>query len=400
MVTSGGRGNQQARFPFQVLHFSQRQTYHVNSPKSFAIRLRWGLLTVCLSVRAMKIFELVSVRLTVTSLVAVVCCSVGSGQDTEAVVETTNAKNVAVLIIDGQNNHVAWPQTTAMMKSFLEASGKFTVDVCRTRYTWNGGKLLQKFPLDDGKTYEDLPQPKQDPEFCPEFSNYNVVICNFGHNAAAWPQATQDAFVEFVKNGGGLVVVHAADNSFPSWREYNKMIGIGGWGGRNENAGPYVYYNEQGEEVRDTTKGGGGGHGPQHEFAVVIRNEDHPITKGLPVEFLHAKDELYERLRGPAENMTILATAFADPKQEGSGRHEPIMMTVQYGEGRIFHTTLGHADYSCQCVGFITWLLRGTEWAATGEVTIKVPDDYPTADRSRSREFIPPTNKTEQESIK
>jgi hypothetical protein len=201
-----------------------------------------------------------------------------------------------------------------------------------------------------------------------------------------------------MKNGGGLVVVHAADNSFPEWLEFNRMIGLGGWGGRDERSGPYVYYNQQGDVVRDTSKGGGGGHGPQHEFAVVTRNEVHPITKGLPAEFLHAKDELYERLRGPAENMTILATAYADPQKQGSGRHEPIMMSIEYGAGRVFHTTLGHADYSCACVGFITFFLRGTEWAASGNVTIELPKDYPTADRSSSREFPASTDNLAEQS--
>ncbi len=292
---------------------------------------------------------------------------------------------ISVLIVDGQNNHAAWPKTTAMMKSYLEDAGKFSVEVCRTQYTWNGGELLQEFPLADDKKYQDLSQPKTDPDFNPDFSRFDVVISNFGHNAAPWPEKTKTAFVEYMKNGGGLVVVHAADNSFPDWPQYNEMIGLGGWGGRNEKSGPFVYYNQRGEEVRDTSPGGGGGHGPQHEFAVVTRNEVHPITKGLPAEFLHAKDELYERLRGPAENMTILATAYADPLQQGSGRHEPIMMAIEYGDGRIFHTTLGHADYSCACAGFITFLLRGTEWAASGNVTIELPKDYPTADRSKSR---------------
>ena len=57
-------------------------------------------------------------------------------------------------------------------------------------------------------------------------------------------------------------------------------------------------------------------------------------------------------------------------------------MVIKYGEGRVFHTTLGHADYSMNCVGFVTTLLRGTEWAATGEVTIAVPEDFPSAEAS------------------
>ena len=293
-----------------------------------------------------------------------------------------------VLIIDGQNNHNAWPKTTAMMKKYLEESGRFTVDVERTRYTWKGGKLLKEFPLDDGKTHDDLPQPKTDPDFKPDFEKYDVVVNNFGWNAAPWPDSTNAAFDDFVQNGGGVVIVHAANNSFGDWPAYNKMIGLGGWGGRNEKSGPYVYIDETGKTIRDTTPGNGGSHGPQHEFKIVIRNPDHPITKGLPRTWLHAKDELYQQLRGPADNMTILATAFSDKNFKGTGRNEPMMMTVEYGDGRVYHTPMGHADYSVACVGFITTFLRGTEWAASGKVTLKeVPADFPTAQTTSSRAF-------------
>ncbi len=293
-----------------------------------------------------------------------------------------------VLIIDGQNNHTDWPKTTVMMKKYLEQTGRFTVDVERTKYTWKGGDLLKQYPLDDGKTYEDLPQPKSDPDFKPTFSNYDVVLSNFGFNAADWPQETQDALAKFVSGGGGLVVVHAADNSFGSWKEFNQMIGIGGWGGRDEKSGPYVFIDEAGKTVRDESSGKGGAHGPQHPFQIVIRNADHPITKGLPRAWMHAKDELYQQLRGPADNMTILATAYADKNFKGTGRHEPMMMTIDYGKGRVYHTPMGHADYSVQCVGFITTLIRGTEWAATGKVTLtEVPSDFPNANEPSERVF-------------
>ena len=298
------------------------------------------------------------------------------------------ADKLKALIIDGQNNHSAWPKTTVMMKKYLEDSGRFTVDVQRTQFTWNGKNLVKEFPLNDGKTYEDLKQPKSDPDFKPKFSNYDVVINNFGFNAAPWPKETQKALDEFIKNGGGMVVVHAADNSFGDWKEYNEMIGLGGWGGRTEKSGPYVYVNSEGKTIRDETPGRGGAHGPQHEFQIVIRNADHPITKGLPRSWMHAKDELYQQLRGPANNMTILATAFADKQFRGTDRHEPMMMTIDYGKGRIYHTPMGHADYSVECVGFITTLIRGAEWAATGKVTMTdVPDDFPTADKSSQRTF-------------
>src|SRR5690606_5323718 len=101
---------------------------------------------------------------------------------------------------------------------------------------------------------------------------------------------------------------------------------------------------------------------------------------------MHAKDELYDKLRGPGENMTILATAYSDPKTGGSGRHEPMIFTIDYGQGRVFHTPMGHDTEAMECVGFMTTLQRGTEWAATGEVTQEeLPEDFPTADEPRSR---------------
>jgi type 1 glutamine amidotransferase len=79
--------------------------------------------------------------------------------------------------------------------------------------------------------------------------------------------------------------------------------------------------------------------------------------------------------------MDVVATAHSDPANKGTGENEPMLMTIRYGKGRVFHTTLGHDITAMQCVGFIVTLQRGAEWAATGNVTQKVPDDFPTADR-------------------
>jgi len=294
---------------------------------------------------------------------------------------------IKVLIMDGQNNHGDWPKTTVMMKKYLEDTGRFKVDIARTAFTWKGEDRLKEFPL-EGKTTESLNEPKTDPNFKPEFSDYHVVINNFGWRAAPLPDETMQGLEMFLAQGGGMVVVHAANNSWPEWVAYNKMIGLGGWGDRDERSGPYVYVNEKGETVRDTSPGKGGAHGPQHNYQIVVRTPDHPITEGLPRSWMHTKDELYERLRGPADNMTILATAYADPQYKGSGRHEPMLMTIEYGDGRVFHTAMGHADYSMECVGFQTTLIRGTEWAATGEVTLTdVPEDFPAANEPSARSF-------------
>jgi type 1 glutamine amidotransferase len=271
------------------------------------------------------------------------------------------AEKLKALIVDGQNNHACWPKTTPMMKQYLEDTGLFTVDVVTHA-------------------------PKgEDPNFKPAFGDYAVVVSNFGHGAANWPAETRTAFEDYMTKGGGFVAVHAADNSFPEWAAYNKMIGLGGWGGRNEKSGPFVYYTDDGKIVRDPSPGPGGSHGPQAPFAVVVRDANHPITKGMPATWMHAKDELYDSLRGPAENMQVLATAFS-PKTK---RHEPIIMTIDYGKGRVFHTPMGHETYSMECVGFINTFQRGTEWAATGKVTLPVAADFPKAEAASSRPFAP-----------
>ena len=318
-------------------------------------------------------------------------------------------QRLKALIVDGQNNHGIWPKTTAMMKDYLEQTGLFEVTVERTAFTWQGPHndndeglgeqkrlgLLQEFPLSGGKVTEVMREPKQDPNFRPDFSKYDVVISNFGWTAAPWPEETRKTLETFVQNGGGLVVIHAANNSFPEWVDYNKMIGLGGWGDRSEKSGPYVYYDNDNKLVRDTTAGTGGMHGHQYEFMITLRDTTHAITRGMPSTWLHAKDELYDRLRGPAENLKVLATAFSDVEKNtsffapypGTGRNEPMFMTIDYAKGRVFHTPLGHSDYSMECVGFITTFQRGVEWAATGRVSQKLPHDFPTAEKVSQRKW-------------
>ena len=268
-----------------------------------------------------------------------------------------NNKPIKTLVVTGQNNH-QWKVSHLAIKQILDNSGLFTVD----------------FAITPAKG-EDMSG------FKPNFSAYQLVVLDY--NGDRWPKETDQAFLDYINKGGGLVIYHAADNAFREWKEFNKIIGFGGWENRNETDGPYIYLKD-GKLFYDTSAGRGGSHGKQHEFTLNGMNLKHPITKGLPARWRHAQDELYDRMRGPGIVKDVLYWSFSAPDTGGSGRDELTLFTVNYGKSRIFHTTLGHAgnnledNPAMQCTGFQVTLLRGAEWAATGKVTQKVPADFPT----------------------
>ena len=282
-----------------------------------------------------------------------------------------------LLLITGQSNQYHdWTKSAPLVKTYLEQTGLFSVDVATT------------------------PERGADmSEFKPDFAPYAVVVVVY--EGDEWPVETKQAFVDYMKKGGGLVSIHDSDNAFPYWPEWNAMLGVGGWGfkadgkigARDESWGPKIRWRD-GKIVLETSPGKAG-HPARHDFLIVSRSPDHPIMKGLPAEWMQASDEIYSQLRGPAKNVTVLATALADKTRfpTATGEDEPMLMALSYGQGRVFHSTLGHVGPketppypSLASVGFIVTLQRGAEWAATGKVTQSVPGDFPTAEKPSTRE--------------
>jgi len=272
-------------------------------------------------------------------------------------VRSPAATPVRLMLLDGESGGPwhKWQLTTPVLKKALEETGLFQVDVVTA-------------PAATGELSS----------FKPAFGDYRAVVMNYDAPDERWPAELKAAFEQYITAGGGLVVVHAADNAFAGWPAFNEMIGVGAWRGRTEKAGP-LWYVKDGKVVPDQTPGPAGSHGARVPFVVNVRDSSHPITRGLPAVWMHQGDELYARLRGPGKNMTVLATALSATDNAGSGRDEPTLMVLSHGKGRIFHTTLGHDVNGMSCVGFVTTLQRGTEWAATGTVTQKVPATFPSA---------------------
>jgi hypothetical protein len=204
---------------------------------------------------------------------------------------------IRVLLLDGQSAgaYHNWQLTTRVLKKELEDAGRFQITVATS-------------PRSDGDFSD----------FKPEFNKYQVIVLNY--DGPDWPADLRLQFERYIENGGGLVVVHAADNAFPNWPAFNQMIGIGGWRERNQTAGSLWYFKD-GRLVSDTSPGSAGSHGNRLPFQIETRVPEHPIMRGLPHVWMHAADELYATLRGPGKNMTVLATAHSDPNNKGTGQN-------------------------------------------------------------------------------
>ncbi|GAB4145839.1 MAG: DUF1080 domain-containing protein [Planctomycetota bacterium] len=228
-----------------------------------------------------------------------------------------------LLIVTGANNH-DWKWTAFEIRGVLEECERFDVDLTE--------------------------DPARDLADASVVSRYAAFVLDY--NGPRWGSEAEAVFLQAVRSGAGVVVVHAADNSFPDWDDYAKLVGLC-W--------------------RDGTSG----HGAYHAFDIAVVDHAHPITEGL-ADLRRHPDELYHRLvPTPGSECRVLLSAYSDPKTGGTGRHEPMATAATFGKGRVFHTALGHT-WTGAIPTRATWsdpqfrllLQRGAEWAATGAVTL------------------------------
>ena len=273
---------------------------------------------------------------TLTLLLSILACASSFAAQEPAAVAADASARIPVLVVGGANNH-DWEWTTPALARLLEASGRFSADVTT--------------------------RPADELAALAASKKYRAFVLDY--NGPRWGEAAEKAFLEAVRGGVGVAVIHAANNAFPGWVEYETMVG-------------YLWRQ-------------GTGHGRFHPFDVVVHDRDHPITKDLPDLRAHP-DELYHRLVHMHDaDIRILATALSSKESGGSGAEEPMILVSSFGEGRVFHTPLGHvwrdvpsSRASWADPQFRQLVARGTEWAATGVVTIppafvtRLPDDEQT----------------------
>ncbi|MEO1011106.1 MAG: ThuA domain-containing protein [Bacteroidota bacterium] len=275
-----------------------------------------------------------------------------------ALAQSTSGK-IDVLIVDGFSNH-DWKQTTEITRMILEESKLFNVSVSTipsdtTNAAWR--------------------------RWNPKFSSYDVIIQNtnnINNEACRWPRHVEKALEKYVAGGGGLYILHSANNAFSDWEEYNIMIGLG-W--RAKDQGVALQVNNYGEVVTiPSGKGKATYHGPREDEIIYILN-DHPINTGFPKAWKTPDMELYKYARGPAENLAVLSYA----KDEKTDLNWPVDWVISYGKGRVYNSSMGHLwkgmtyPLGYRCIGFQTVMIRALEWLAMGKTTYALPADFPTA---------------------
>jgi type 1 glutamine amidotransferase len=254
-----------------------------------------------------------------------------------------SSRRIHTLIVTGLTDvHHDWKATTPALEALLEATGRFEVRVTE-EFRGAGPETLADYDLVVLNYYGKRDPWGDDPE-------------------VRWGERAEEALYEFVRNGGGLVPYHAT------------LSGGVGWSGEFERMCGGVMRAEISRRA------------PNNDFLVDIADTEHPITQGMPLQFPHYDDDLYVNLKWqPEGTYRVLATGWDNPLRytqvpsqfhalPGMGEDHPVAWTVQYGAGRVFATCIGHAPKSIGHPGFRALFTRGAEWAATGDVTIPLPE--------------------------
>jgi len=227
---------------------------------------------------------------------------------------------IETLLLTGENNH-DWARSAPFCRDLMQGTGRFRVRLAE--------------------------QPAEALAGSAALSPYQLFVVDY--NGSDWGGEAKENFVDAIRKGAGVCILHAANNSFVGWKAYEEMCAL-------------VWREES-------------SHGSYHRFDVTITDPDHPITRGLPPLLKDHPDELYAGLTHVHDSPhQVLATAYSDPESGGTGKDVPVLVAKTYGQGRVFHCILGHVGAGGPMDTFTNTdfqrvLLRGCEWAATGEVS-------------------------------
>ena len=156
-----------------------------------------------------------------------------------------------------------------------------------------------------------------------KLAHYDALMIYANHKTIT--PAQEQALVDFVEGGKGVVAIHCASFMFTDAPRYIPLIG--------------------GQFQRHGTG----------EFTAEIVNPDHPAIKGLKP--FKTWDETYVHTRHNPVDRTVLMERV---DQEG---REPYTWVRTQGKGRVFYTAYGHDARTWGQAGFHQLIQQGVVWA-------------------------------------
>jgi hypothetical protein len=232
----------------------------------------------------------------------------------------STSDKIRTLLITGHNNH-NWQYTSRVHADTLEATGRFQVDITDDPATF----------LADAKNLDPY--------------NLFVVDYNDGHDPKRWGPEAEKNFESRVRLGAGIVTIHAANNAFPEWPEWGRMIAL-------------------------VWRDGKSNHDAFGEFELQIPGSN-VITSRFP-KTVKVTDELYYGLVGVSRYSNL-----AHAVSPTTGKAETLVATTEYANSRICNISLGHVwvnqpatKYTVTSPFFRILLARSCEWAGANMWTL------------------------------
>ena len=195
--------------------------------------------------------------------------------------------------------------------------------------------LLSKLPI----TYEHAEHPNAHKMLKSEnISKFDAVLL-YDMPKEISEEARED-FINMLKKGKGLVVLHHAFCSYDIWPEYVKIAG-----------GRYHHYPWKKDGVEQTPST----FTHNVQFSIKVADKDHPITKGI------SDFSLFDEAYGNTEILSTIHPLLSTNTQPSGPL---VCWTNQYEKSRVVTFTLGHDRKTWENPTFIEILSRSLLWAA------------------------------------
>lgn len=221
-------------------------------------------------------------------------------------------KHLLIVSLTKGFRHSSIPLGEKIIQELGEKTGQWDVDFVRT-----DEEMAQKMTAESLKRFD-------------------AIV--FNNTSGNLPLPDKQAFLDFVRNGGGYIGIHAATDSFrdqgdkPGWKEYIQMTGA-----------QFTH------------------HGAQSEVLCIVEDRNHPATKDLPAQF-KVFEEVYQFKDFSRDRMHGLITLDKHPNTQEPGDY-PIAWCRKEGKGRVFYTALGHREDLMQGDLYHKHLMGGIQWA-------------------------------------